>query len=186
MPLLFPAILFSTLSAEAGATSHSGASLPASASQSDAQRAARVSLPPLPLVPGWSFWLRLPTGWASSGGGWLVEPSRPLPRSFCLREIYAQLAELPTLDRVGRFAHIDLAMPGLSAGPELLRLAPDPPREDYLRAQELTPGWSLWYAPGGNRIALGVATGTRFLLAEQSDTVVDLITSEARLAVFLP
>lgn len=184
MQLLSTALLFSTLSAEAVATTHSSASA-AGASQSDAQRAQR-SLPPLPLVPSWSAWLRLPMGWASSGGGWLVEPARPLPRSFCLREVYAQLAELPTLDRVGRFAHIDLVMPGLSAGPELIRLAPEPPREDYLRAQELTPGWTLWYAPGGNRIALGVATGTRFLLAEQSDTVVDLLTSEARLAVFLP
>jgi len=184
--LLSTAILFSTLSAEAVVTPNSSASILASAAHSELQRAPRVpSLPPLPLVPSWSSWL-LPVGWVSSGGAWLVEPARPLPRSFCLRQIYSQLAELPTLDRVGRFAHIDLAMPGLSAGPELIRLAPDPPREDYLRAQQLTPGWSLWYAPRGNRIALGVATGTRFLLAEQSETVVDLITSEARLAVFLP
>lgn len=185
MQFLSTALLFSTLSAEAVAMTHSSAST-AGAPHGDAQRAPRVSLPALPLVPSWSAWLRLPMGWVSSEGGWLVEPARPLPRSFCLREVYAQLAELPTLDRVGRFAHIDLVMPGLSAGPELIRLAPEPPREDYLRAQELTPGWSLWYAPGGNRIALGVATGTRFLLAEQSDTVVDLLTSEARLAVFLP
>lgn len=187
MQLLSTAILFSTLSAEAAATPNSSVSILTSAARSDAQRV--LSLPPLlplPLVPSWSTWLRLSAGWAGLGGAWRVEPARPLPRSFCLHEIYAQLAELPTLDRVGRFAHIDLAMPGLSAGPELIRLAPDPPREDYLRAQQLTPGWSLWYALGGNRIALGVATGTRFLLAEQSETVVDLITSEARLAVFLP
>ena len=184
MQLLSTALLFSTLSAEAVAT-NSSASVLAHAAQREAQR-ARVSLPPLPLVPSWSTWLLLPAGGVGTGGAWLVEPARPLPRSFCLREIYAQLAELPTLDRVGRFAHIDLAMPGLSAGPELIRLAPDPPREDYLRAQQLTPGWSLWYAPVGNRLALGVATGTRFLLAEQTDTVVDLLTSEARLAGFLP
>jgi hypothetical protein len=176
--------LFSTLSADAVATPHSSAGILASVARSDARRVP--SLPSLPLVPSWSAWLRLPARWAGPGGPWLVEPASALQRSFCLREIYAQLADLPTLDRVGRFAHIDLAMPGLSAGPELIRLAPDPPREDYLRAQQLTPGWSLWYAPGGNRIALGVATGTRFLLAEQSETVIDLITSEARLAVFLP
>jgi hypothetical protein len=176
--------LFSTLSAEAVASPGSGASILASAPGSGAQRPA--SLPPLPLVPSWSTWLRLSAAWAGPGGAWLVEPARALPRSFCLREVYSQLSELPTLDRVGRFAHIDLAMPGLSAGPELVRLAPEPPREDYLRAQQLTPGWSLWYAPRGNRIALGLATGTRFLLGEQSETVIDLITSEARLAVFLP
>jgi hypothetical protein len=178
--LISTAILFSTLSAEA--ISSSSVSVLGSAPPSDIRRVP--SLPALPLVPSWSTWL-LPAG-SAAGAPWLFEPSRALPRSFCWSEIYSQLSQLPTLDRMGRFAHIDLAMPGLSAGPELVRLAPEPPREDYLRAQQLTPGWSLWYTPGGNRIALGVATGTRFLLAEQSETVVDLITSEARLAVFLP
>ena len=184
MQLLSTTILFSTLSAQAVVVPDSSAGSLAGAQRSAAER--MPSLPPLPLVPSWSTWLRLPRAWAGPGSAWLVEPERALPRSFCLRAIYAQLAELPTLDRMGRFAHIDLAMPELSAGPELVRLAPDPPREDYLRAQQLTPGWSLWYAPAGKRIALGVATGTRFLLGEQSETVVDLITSEARLAVFLP
>ncbi|HEU4581734.1 MAG TPA: hypothetical protein VFS67_25940 [Polyangiaceae bacterium] len=184
MQLLSTAILFATLSA--GAVPSFSASGPGSAPRSGAQRISRApSLPPLPLVPSWSSWLLL-EGWAGASGAWLLEPSRALPRSFCLGEVYSQLSALPTLDRMGRFAHIDLAMPGLSAGPELVHLAPEPPREDYLRAQELTPGWSVWYTPGGNRIAFGVATGTRFLLAEQSDAVVDLITSEARLAVFLP
>jgi hypothetical protein len=176
--------LFSTLAAGPVAIPNSSATTLASAAHRDAER--MPSLPSLPLVPSWSTWLRLQAGGAGSGGAWLLEPVTPLPRSFCLREIYAQLAELPTLDRVGRFAHLDLALPGLSAGPELIRLAPEPPRESDPRAQQLTPGWSLWYTPGGNRIALGVATGTRFLLAEQSETVVDLITSEARVADFLP
>jgi len=148
-----------------------------------------ASLPPLPLVPGWSQLLHLSmTGtplWPVLQTWQLELALAPAPR-LGVRELYTELAELPRLDRVGRFAHIDFPMPGLSAGAEFLRIAPDPPREDYPRAQELTPGWSLWYKPAGERWAVGVATGTRFLIAQQSGTVVDPITSEARWAFFLP
>jgi hypothetical protein len=148
-----------------------------------------ASLPPLPLVPEWSQLLRLSLAEAPLWPvlqTWPLELTRAPVRRRGVRELYTELAELPRLDRMGRFAHIDFPMAGLSAGPEFLRVAPDPPREEYPRAQELTPGWSLWYKPGGERWAVGVVTGTRFLIAEQSGTVIDPIASEARWAFFLP
>jgi hypothetical protein len=149
----------------------------------------RGSLPPLPLVPKWSQLLHLSIEWAPGGPrwqGWQLELADTPFQRRGVRELYTTLANLPRLDQVGRFAHIDFSMPGLSTGPELLRLAPDPPREEYPRAQQLTPGWSVWYKPSRVRWAVGIVTGTRFLIAQHAGTVVDPFTSEARWAFFLP
>jgi hypothetical protein len=141
----------------------------------------RSALPTLPLVPDWRLWLP-PT--SPSLQGWLLEP-RPAPvRRLQLRWVYARLLE-PELDRVGRFASVRLPLAGVSAGPELFCLAPEPPREDYSRMQELTPGWSWWYVSAGGW-AVGISTGTRFSISEHSGTTVDPLTSEARWAFFLP
>jgi hypothetical protein len=141
------------------------------------------SMPALAFVPDWRHWLQLtgPQGWRS----WQIEP-RPAPvRRLQLRWVYSRLVELPELDRVGRLAHVDFPMPGVSAGPELLCLQPEPPREDYPRVRELTPSWSWWYV-STQGWAVGVATGTRFFIADHSGTMVDPFTSEARWAFFLP
>jgi len=143
----------------------------------------------LPLVPEWSQLLRSPSEWAAGSSGlatWRSQLTQLSLRPLGVRELYTELAKLPRIDRVGRFAHIDFAMSGLSAGPELLRLAPDPPRENYPRAEQLTSGWSLWYEPSRDRWAVGVVTGTRFLMTQHSNTVIDPFTSEARWAFFLP
>ena len=143
-------------------------------------------LPTLPLVPEWSQLLLRP-GEAPGGlHAWQLELGTAPAQRLSVREVYADLARLPTLDRVGRFAHVDFPLRGWSVGPELWRLAPEPPRENYPKAQELTPGWTLWYKPSGVPLALGIVTGTRFLIAEQSSTVVDPFTTEARCAFFLP
>jgi len=149
-----------------------------------------ASLPRLPLVPEWSQVLRFSLE-AAPGlpelQAWRIELRHTPVRQLGVREVYTALVTLPRLDRVGRFVHIDLPMLlGLSAGAELLRLAPQPPREDYSSAQELTPGCGLWYKPSGSRWAAGIFTGTRFLIAQHSGTVVDPFTSEARWALFLP
>jgi hypothetical protein len=192
---LIPVAMFvSTLASETVATATTSPSLRTALLRNvEPTRAlALASLPPLPLVPEWSQLLALPSEWAPGAPGspglpsWRLELTHPpLPR-LGVRELYTQLARLPRIDRVGRFAHIDFPLRGLSAGPELLRFALDPPRENYPRAQELTPGWSLWYKPSAVRWAVGVVTGTRFLMAQQSNTVIDPITSEARWAFFLP
>jgi len=140
------------------------------------------ALPVLAFAPDWRHWLQLTTPiWRS----WQIQP-RPAPvRRLELRWVYSRLVELPEVDRVGRLAHVDFPMPGVSAGPELLCLEPEPPREDYPRVRELTPGWSWWYV-SAEGWAVGVATGTRFVIADHSGTLVDPFTSEARWAFFLP
>jgi hypothetical protein len=142
-----------------------------------------TALPALPLVPDWRHWLS-PT---SPNGlrGWLIEPGAAPVRRLQLRWVYTRLVELPEVDRVGRFAHVDLPLAGVSAGPELFCLAPAPPRDHYPRTRELTPSWSWWYVDRAGW-AVGIATGTRFLLGEHSGTIVDPLTSEARWAFFLP
>ena len=178
----------STLASPSGATNTFSQSVQAALLRNvePTRQAARGSLPPLLLVPEWSQLLRFPGEGSPGWQAWQIELTHAPLRRLGMREVYTALAKLPTLDRVGRFAHIDFPMPGLSTGPELFRLAPDPPREDYPRSQQLTPGWSLWYNPSGDRWAVGIATGTRFLIAAQSGTVVDTFTSEARWAFFLP
>ena len=150
---------------------------------------AMGSLPTLPLVPKWSQLLRLPGAWAPDAPDWQAwrSPSlRPAVPRLGVRELYARFAQRPRLDRVGRFAHIDFPRSGLSTGAELLWLAPEPPREDYPTIQQVTPAWSLWYKPRSNPWAVGVATGSRFLIEQQANTVIDPFTSEARWALFLP
>ncbi len=141
------------------------------------------ALPPLPLVPDWRHWLQLER--TRNLRGLLVQPGPPPVRRLQLRWVYLRLVQLPELDRVGRFAHVDFPLPGLSGGPEVLRVAPEPPRENYPRAQEITPGWSWWYV-SAERWAVGVATGTRFLISDHAGTIVDLATCEVRGAFFLP
>jgi hypothetical protein len=139
---------------------------------------------PLRLVPDWRLWVL--AAQPRSLPALLAREPGPAPvRRLQLRWVYRRLLELPELDRVGRFARVDFPRTGLSGGPELLRLAPDPPRENYPRAQELTPGWSWWYA-SAERWAVGAATGTRFLISDHAGTIVDPLTCEARLAFFLP
>lgn len=141
------------------------------------------ALPTLRFVPDWRDCLhvagprRLPV--------WLSEPGPALVRRLQLRWVYRRLVELPEIDRVGRFAHVNLLLAGLSGGPELHRLALEPPRENYSSFRELTPGWSWWYV---NRESwgAGVATGTRFLISDHAGTIVDPLTSELRWAIFLP
>jgi hypothetical protein len=141
------------------------------------------TLPVLAVAPDWHQRLELPGGGGPSG---LWSLPRPAPvRRLQLRWVYRRLVELPELDRVGRFAQVEVARTGLSGGPELLRVAPEPPRENYSRAQELTPGWSWWYL-SAQRWAVGVATGTRFLISDHAGTLVDPFTTEARCAFFLP
>jgi hypothetical protein len=180
-------MLASTLSHETVATDHASPFRAALLRIIDTRPAPLLaSLRPLPLVPDWSQLLRHPGEPSSRLQAWrLLLGKVPAPR-LGVRELYADLAQLPTLDRVGRFAHVDFLLPGWSVGPELWRLAPEPPRENYPTAQELTPGWTLWYKPAGDRVALGIVTGTRFLIAQESSTVVDPLTTEARCAFFLP
>jgi hypothetical protein len=144
---------------------------------------ATPALPSLPLVPQWSQLLHSPE---TEAAHWGFQLSPPPVRRTTLRSAYVSLVRLPALDRVGRFAHVDFSMSGLSAGAELSRVISEPPREGYTRAQELTPGWSFWYSLSRDRLALGVATGARFLISDQSEPVVDPFTTEARLAFFLP
>lgn len=140
------------------------------------------ALPVLPLVPDWRHWLPLEP--ANGVLGAMDEPGPAFERRLQLRWVYRRLVELPDLDRVGRLAHVDFPRTGLSGGPELLRRALEPPRESYYRAQELTPGWS-WYI-SAEHWAVGLATGTRFLIWDHAGTIVDPFTSEARWAFFLP
>jgi hypothetical protein len=147
---------------------------------------ASLQTPPAPLslrlVPDWRHWLLTPQ--APAALNVMSEPGPAFERRLQLRWVYRRLVELPELDRVGRLAHVDFPRTRLSGGPELLRRALEPPRENYYRAQELTPGWS-WYV-SAQRWAIGIATGTRFLILEHAGTVVDPFTSEARWAFFLP
>jgi hypothetical protein len=183
-------MFLSTLASETVASRTHRPSLPAALLRNTepAQPLLLGSLPALPLVPKWSQLLQLSIEWAPAGPAhaWRHELAHAPVHQLSVRELYTELAQLPRLDRLGRFARFDFPMSGLSAGAELLRLAPDPPREDYPSAQQLTPGWCIWYKPSGDRWAVGVVTGTRFLIAQQSNTVVDPFTSEARWAFFLP
>jgi hypothetical protein len=64
-------------------------------------------------------------------------------------------------------------------------LTPDAPREGWLRTRIVTPGWGVWYATGIAPLAVGLSTSARFVLTEQSETVVDPFTSQAHLALLL-
>lgn len=181
MQLLATGLVLFTLASE-GVAGGAGAPPRPWALPALGQLQSLAGLPALPLVPDWRHWLTLvhPHG----GYGLSSEPGPAPERRLQLRWVYRRLVELPELDRVGRLAHVDFPRTSLSGGPELSRRALEAPRENYYRAQELTPGWS-WYV-SAERWALGIATGTRFLILDQAGTVVDPFTSEARLAFFLP
>ena len=87
----------------------------------------------------------------------------------------------------GGFLHFDVgAARTLRTGPEVSWLSPDPPREGWLKTRVVTPGWGLWYTPtAAVPLAVGLSTSTRFVLTEQSATVVDLFTSQAHIALLL-
>jgi len=117
---------------------------------------------------------------------WQVPLASALASPFDLSQSYQHLLVPQSAPTPGGFVHLDIeATARFSMGPELSWVTPEPPREGYLKTQVFTPGWGVWYSPSGTSFAVGMATGTRFLLAEQSQTVVDLLTSEARFALLL-
>lgn len=88
---------------------------------------------------------------------------------------------------LGGFRNFDLMdTPHLSAGPELSWLTPDSPREDLLRLRVVAPGWGVRYTWSEERVAVGVAACTRFVMFGEDWPVVDVLTSEARIEFRLP
>jgi hypothetical protein len=180
---LLTSLIVVVLSGEGAVLATHAAEPPSAPPPSLEQLQLAPGLPALPVVPDWRVWLEPPGLQAPPA---LLTLPGPAPvRRLQLRWVYRRLVELPELDRVGRFAHVDLARTGLSGGPELLRVAPEPPRENYSRAQELTPGWSWWYL-SARGWAVGMSTGTRFLISDHAGTTIDPFTTEARCELFLP
>jgi hypothetical protein len=143
------------------------------------------SLPELPLVPQWSQMLRAATA-RSVAGAWELELGSAPATSFDLGATYHSLLRLRPPHGGGGFVQFEIeATSDLSMGPELSWLVNEPPREGYTKTRVLTPGWSIWYELDDAPVAFGMTTGTRFLIADQMEPVVDLLTSEARVAFFL-
>jgi len=87
----------------------------------------------------------------------------------------------------GGFVHLDIvSSPGMRVGPELSWSTPDSPREDLPKVRLLSPGWGVRFAWGESRVAVGVSACSRVLTVGRELSMVDPLTSEARVEFQLP
>ena len=74
----------------------------------------------------------------------------------------------------------------LRVGPELSWSTPDSPREDLPKMRLVSPGWGVRFAWRASPVAVGVSACSRFVMVGKELTVVDPLTSEARIEFRLP
>ncbi len=148
----------------------------------------RPAAPMLPLPEALTLsFPEMPASWpgavaaqAFSAGVGEEEPAAPEPEGRRLARFDAPAAqggyESLVLGSTRRFR----------TGPELAWIAPDPPAEELVDTSVLMPAWAVWYSPSHFRWAIGLCTGSRFVVTDYASTLVDPFTSVAKLEVRLP
>ncbi len=132
-----------------------------------------------PLVGSWaepSGWHRRPSLPAAQTGAPRGGPA-PRPR---LRARFGLRAQ--SLHK----AYVLGAVSSFRTGPELDWLKPDHPAEVVGVTSVLMPSWAVWYCPSHFDWAIGLSTGSRFVLSKHVSTRFDPFLSLAKLELRLP